>query len=243
MSLSLVSLKMVEPPFVQEGSLIGSQVPPSPILAGPPMVSPWRRILNQNPGPHALFVPTPPEEMQVFPPAIYFGPPFASPWRKPLNQIPLPPIPNFPVAEPDRQVSMPPVLVGPPLPGAPWRKIRLPWLNQNHALFVQPAAGFPFVERVPDVRTQVGQDRLRRMTEKLSIIINSLLRQGYLHQVGGSDTYAVIGGAFSATRAPNAMDDSTIGVVVGAPWVNTATGQIYFCTSNLTGLATWAGPV
>lgn len=38
-------------------------------------------------------------------------------------------------------------------------------------------AGVPFVERVPD-----AEDRLRRFTEKVAMIVNSLLRNGSIRQ-------------------------------------------------------------
>lgn len=139
---------------------------------------------------------------------------------------------------------------GPPIPGSPWFPFPGPspgTSGQSPALSPEPVDPAPpgtapqvktkpFVERVPDV-----QDRLRRFTEKVSTIFNSLFGRGHLIQVE-QNSYAIIGGGRSAARAPTNTDDLSAGIAVGSVWVNTATNRVYINVVNTVGAAVWRGP-
>ncbi len=53
---------------------------------------------------------------------------------------------------------------------------------------INVVGGFGLVPRVPDIRTAVGQDRLRRHTEIVASILNSLQRRGDIKSTG-ADSY------------------------------------------------------
>lgn len=108
-----------------------------------------------------------------------------------VSMAPAPPTPGTM----NLQVYAPEITVGPQLRGAPWsaRIYVEPFPTLSPAL--QPATppgvtpdvkGKPFLERVPDTSGPNGLNRLRRHTEKLSIIINSLVAQDILQQIGPS---------------------------------------------------------
>jgi hypothetical protein len=127
-------------------------------------------------------------------------------------------VPGF---SPPAQPSSPPLVPPPPTPG-PGR----------------PSKNKPFLPRVPDISTAYGQDRLRRFTELVQTIFNSLFGNGDLVQTG-QNTYSLRSGGFSAPRAPTAMDDSSIGVKVGSVFVNTLNNSIYINVSSTIGSAVW----
>jgi hypothetical protein len=100
----------------------------------------------------------------------------------------------------------------------------------------------PLFSRVPETE-RVSEDltlprRLRRLTDGLVSLLNSLIGQGYIQQTGAS-SWLSMSGAWTDTRAPGANDDIKAGFAPGNPWVNTATGKIYFCISNGAGAAIW----
>src|SRR5574342_618625 len=89
--------------------------------------------------------------------------------------------------------SKPEVRFGPPMPHAPWAQ--RPYIEPKY--YLRPALipsgppgvtpdiqGKPLLERVPDIKGPHGLNRLRRHTDQLSIILNSLVVQGILVQTG-----------------------------------------------------------
>lgn len=96
----------------------------------------------------------------------------------------------------------------------------------------------PFLPRVPNLDTQHGMERLRRFTEILSALMNSLFGQGYIVQTG-IEQYALVSGGFALARSPGAADDVRQSVQPGMVWVNTLTNQVYVNASNAVGAAVW----
>jgi len=80
--------------------------------------------------------------------------------------------------------------------------------------------------------------RQRRGTELLSVIINSLQRQGYLQQTD-RDTFKIVTGAIELGRDPVATDDASVGVHVGTLWVNTATQAVFINVATAPGASVW----
>lgn len=128
-------------------------------------------------------------------PEVTFGPAIpGAPWgtrRIPqrYGDPPAPPIPGPPGG--GNNSAKPEVTFGPAFPGAPWGVRNL--VEPNHGQIapgprppgpVPKAKGLPFLERVPDISGPDGLNRLRRHTEKLSSIINSLVGTGQLIQIG-----------------------------------------------------------
>lgn len=94
----------------------------------------------------------------------------------------------------------------------------------------------PFLNRVPS-----PDPRLRRFSELLSELVNSLMGQGYIQEVATA-TWRVVGGGIAKARAPGANDDNSTGVNVGSVWVDTSVGKAYICVNATIGAATWSGP-
>jgi len=95
-------------------------------------------------------------------------------------------------------------------------------------------ANKPLIERDPDAPTP----RSRRITEKLSEIVNSLAGQGMLFQTG-PNTWAVRPRSFEDVRTPSANDDERIGAFPGALWVDLTTQDVYVCITNAESAAVW----
>ncbi len=160
-----------------------------------------------------------------------------APWVfKVQDELDVPP-PAPPVVVPPG-AQMPEVFHGPPQRGVPWPVMWVEPTSRNAPIAAptRPKHAKPFLERVPDV-----PDRLRRFTEKLSIIINSLLGQDYLIQTGPA-SFQIVGGALVRDRPPGTTDDGTTGIQPGMPWIDRTAGTIYFCVSNAAGGAVWKGP-
>lgn len=139
-------------------------------------------------------------------------------------------------------VPMPEVKVGPPMRGGP-----LPILIRHEPVVMQgpvrPSTRInltaqPFLERAPDIRTTHGMERLRRATEKLHIIVNSLMAQGFITQEEGQ-SYFIRGGGYVLDRNPSSIDDVTSGFFPGSVWVNETTEDVFVCVSNARSNATW----
>ena len=95
--------------------------------------------------------------------------------------------------------------------------------------------GFPQVPRDAGAATAL----LRRHTETVADILNSLSRKGRIVQVaGGFD----IRPGFVEPRAPTVTDDADAGCFIGAVWINTATNEFYVCFGVANGAAVWRGP-
>lgn len=98
--------------------------------------------------------------------------------------------------------------------------------------------GRPFLPRVPNFETAHDLARLRRFTELVQTLVNSLFSQGSLVSTG-VDTYAMHSGGYALDRSPTTNDDSSVGVLPGVSWVNTATNDVYINAVNTVGAAVW----
>lgn len=94
------------------------------------------------------------------------------------------------------------------------------------------------IARDPSAGRMLDQ-RLRRLTELVSSIVNSLYGQGILIQTD-ADTWKIVPGNWSGPRPPSVGDDSTVGIKVGTIWVDTLAGKAYVNISNAPGMAVWA---
>src|SRR6185436_9800177 len=81
----------------------------------------------------------------------------------------------------------------PPVPGAPWTQIPGGGIGRGGVGSARPSApagtsttGKPFIARVPEV-----ENRLRRFTENVSDIFNSLIAHGFIVQTGPS-SYEIV---------------------------------------------------
>jgi hypothetical protein len=96
---------------------------------------------------------------------------------------------------------------------------------------------------VPDPSDPNYTRRLPSFTEKVAVKLNSLIGQGILQPTDPTSTqWTLRTGGFTANRAPGPNDDTLIGATLGVSWVNTATGDVYFCWTNDPGKAVWRGP-
>lgn len=148
-------------------------------------------------------------------------------------------------------------------PEAPdFARRRPPVLQSYYPFFVFPTANPPDTPFAPLVsRPPLGQvvrpalregesegsrdpqweSRLRRFTQKVSLILNSLVAQGYVVE-SAPGVWKVVGGALSAPRAPTATDDSTTpGVYLGVTWVDSSASPraAYVCVDTTEGAAVW----
>lgn len=141
-------------------------------------------------------------DVSIVSPQIFIGPPMrGAPWRtrqQPLEAGLLVAAPQ-PAQRVGDETYGPAILTGPPLRGAPWR--RLPFVTQptppNSPTPRPPpikALQKPFLPRVPEQESQPGKDRMRRFSEILSDIINSLFASGQLLQDGPA-SFSLAGGA------------------------------------------------
>ncbi len=126
-------------------------------------------------------------------------------------------------------------LYGPPVPGAPWLAEKNPWSGQFPSLGPKsrPTKQMPFVDRAPQ-----GERRLDRFTEQVSVLLNSLIGQGYLQQKQ-ANVYMTLAGALVGQGPPTANTDTTIGAVVGCTYIDLNTLTPYICVRNLLGQALW----
>lgn len=171
------------------------------VVFGPPIPgAPWSA--RQYVEPHR-FTPVPPPTPMI--PAqtpyrrdVIFGPAIpGAPWTNrryvephPFTPVP-PPNPTIPGQTPYRRDYT----FGPPIPGAPWSARRY---VETHQYLVPPsgpnlpnvptqrANTVQFLERVPDLKGPMAEDRLRRHTEKISNIVNSLIATRQLVQTGAA---------------------------------------------------------
>ncbi len=174
-------------------------------------------------------------------PAIY-----GAPWTliSPLVAAPFqaaPPVPSVQTGI----APMPEVRMGPPMVGAPWVQvvpITSPPINAGaggapvpppppHPEF--PSTSRPFVARVPD-----APDRLRRFTEHITNMVNALLGRGDIMMTAAAG-YQIIGGGFTAFRAPGPTDDLAMGAKPGCTWIDQAGQAAYVCISAGIASAVW----
>ena len=192
----------------------------------------------------------PPLPRQIHAPEILRGPPVpGAPWLQgaptsrsvPIEGAFLPQVP----APPDiaRQVYAPEIFTGP---------VRGPWAQRMPALVSMPVAPVPpapppaapdqtGVARpflVRDPRRENEEQRLRRFTEQLSAIVNSLVGQGSLVQTGPA-SWRIAGGVVEGDGAPTANHDETLGYTRGLIYIDANTQDVYICKSNAEAAAVW----
>lgn len=190
--------------------------------------------------------------------------PAVSAWQPPRKFIV--PSPVLPAAVLPRPLS--PVFLAPYVPPAAseWNPTRLP-IPRPAAIFRDqpeiprrdyPAGLIPTIPFPPDPTKrykaldliersgsekdiQRATDRLRRLIDKATTRLNSLVRRGEMFKISGTE-WGLRSGGWAIGRAPLPLDDITVGVAVGQSWVDTTTNKIYFCVSNTAGAAVWVGP-
>lgn len=104
---------------------------------------------------------------------------------------------------------------------------------------IRPSTSKPFIERCPE--SEQISNRLRRITEKISVCLNSLFSQSYI-TLDGAASYSIKSGCWSAARAPTTQDDLSAGVQRGNIWVDTNANKFYVCIDNSGFAAIWNGP-
>lgn len=92
----------------------------------------------------------------------------------------------------------------------------------------------PLIPRAP----RVDDNPTRVHTEKVSVLLNSLLRQGFIRQTGDGE-YTMVSGAFVLPRAPVGTDDSSVGAVVGGFFINSLDNSVWINVNNSIGSAVW----
>jgi len=112
------------------------------------------------------------------------------------------------------------------------------------SVIVPPDVGGPGRNtlQVPRVAVRGGEfdgQRLRRHTEVVEIILNSLLRKGRLSQLEDADDFEIVAPGFSATRNPTTSDDITRGATPGISWVNRSAQTVWYCMDATAGAAVW----
>jgi hypothetical protein len=192
--------------------------------------------------------PVPPPPPTVVTPGYTFTPPgMFAPYGQLVHPVTPLPLISPPVLPAGAAQTLPGYTLMPPGLIGPWRAIAVapsptpPGNNPTpppppHPPF--PSHNLPFLPRLPQ---EDEERRLKRITEKLSILYNSLFGQGALTQTGPT-SFIMRGGGWVMPRDPTATDDMSIGVLVGVSWVNTGSGRVWFNVSNAVNSAVWRGP-
>jgi hypothetical protein len=90
-----------------------------------------------------------------------------------------------------------------------------------------------YISRVPDVR-----GRLRRFTDEVATLLDSLIAQNILLQLGPM-SWTLRNVATEIAGPPGASHDFPRGYRVGAVVIDTLTGDAYVCTTHTAGAAVW----
>lgn len=149
-----------------------------------------------------------------------------------------------------RPPSEPPVKAFPPLIQALWHFAPAETLVVPDT-GATPSAFLPRLARVPGLGqgtvTVAGKTypvslpmdgRLRRLTDMVSDLINSLAAGGQLVQTGPVD-YQVRTRAVTAGRTPTFNDGSAAGYAAGTVWVDTVLDAVHVCVDATQGAAVW----
>ena len=200
-------LRVMPPPqpVVPVQSVIVNATPYPETRIGPPLRgAPWFKIF-----PPAIRIQAPPpaQLIQTYATEVRNGPPLrGAPW---LQLLPVPTaLYQAPVIVPlvtAPQSYAPEIHGGPPLPGAPWFRLPIAAPTDPGARPPPPAPPpGPGVGRSHNVtliqRDPTQQQPLRRNTEIMATIINSLVGQGLLVQTGpGTWTIPLGGGGLTGT--------------------------------------------
>jgi hypothetical protein len=87
-------------------------------------------------------------------------------------------------------------------------------------------------------REAVADPRIRRHTETVSTILNSLILKGRVEFLGGAEWDLNVM-PWTESRSPGVNDDSSVGVRQGDFWLDTANGALYVCFGANVGSAVW----
>ena len=157
-------------------------------------------------------------------------------YAEPTTPLPPPPPADGVAGVPENLFTRPDYPLGPPILGAPWwRPILDPPVPPPDVTVRTPAK--PFL--VPQLPLPVDSTRLEDSMRRLITILNSLSRQQFLFQ--NDQGFQFRGAGFDQARAPGEADDSSIGVRVGAVWLDGSTDPAgcYVCSNATVGGATW----
>lgn len=165
-------------------------VPAPPTASGPTRLwDPSSRVRWYPPLFYAP-APPPPAGQPTYAPAFARGPVRSGPFGLSTRPFAPPPAsPPAPVVAPTPTYA-PPLRGGPPIPGAPWRLSRAPTFPRAQYRTTPPtstagnATGLEFFERVNEAVSNDGRERLRRFTERVSNLLNSLVAKGILVKTG-----------------------------------------------------------
>ena len=81
-------------------------------------------------------------------------------------------------------------------------------------------------------------ERIRRHTDEVSDIFNSLMVKGQVVQISPKE-WTLVPATYQAPNAPGPNDDFSMGFTVGMQWVDTTGQQAYICINNSIGSAVW----
>ena len=102
-----------------------------------------------------------------------------------------------------------------------------------------PEPNMTLIPRVMVRGNQIDTERLRRLSETVEHVLNSLFRKGRLNQLEDPDEYEILAPGFAADRAPGVGDDVTKGAVSGMTWYDRVTRTLYVCHAATEGAADW----
>lgn len=97
---------------------------------------------------------------------------------------------------------------------------------------------YPFLEPTSKPLHVPVEEVLRRITQKLSALTNSLFEGGYIVQTG-NNKWVILPAVGRQARNPGATDDITAGYYPGTTWINTAAETVWVNVSNAAGAAVW----
>ena len=97
----------------------------------------------------------------------------------------------------------------------------------------QPSHNRPMIARSLDL-----DPRVRRFTELLSEMVNSLTGGGYIVKTSQVN-WVITNPPWVEDRAPLTSDDESVGVFAGAMWYYRTIGRLYYCVSESPGAALW----
>jgi hypothetical protein len=193
------------------GPLPTSLASTPPFTSGPPRPgTPWFRltpftITNTIAMPAAPVMTTPGQPFVT-------GPPMRAPWFRAFTAAPQVAA-NPPPAKSTQ--STPGFTIGPPMPGAPWFKLSPIPPTPPPAPPVPPkpplkTKDMPLISRDPVPEDQ----RLRRFTQLVADVVNSLARQGILIQIGPVDYTLVVSGLVTGLTGSFPTDGNFVSQII-----------------------------
>lgn len=120
------------------------------------------------------------------------------------------------------------------------RRLRAAWESGQFVPPPGPVLGgrrkYPFLE--PSAKPLDTVDLLRRETQKLSALINSLFLKGQIIQ-DGNNSWTILPSVGYQPRVPGANDDVRSGYYPGILFIDTSTNAVYVNVVNTAGAAVW----